>query len=88
MPPGKSEHHGGSVTTNCEQTSCELLRFYTRHLFHTLSGSGTSRKKWNFQKCTFLWKLSGSYLEVIWKLSGSYLFATSMPLPYHFLMDG
>jgi hypothetical protein len=38
-----------------------LLRFYTRPFFHTLSGSGTSRKKWNFQKCTFLWKFYGSY---------------------------
>jgi hypothetical protein len=52
------------VTTNCEQSSCELLRFYTRPIFHTLSASGTSRKKWNFQKCTFLWKFYGTFLEV------------------------
>ena len=35
--------------------------------FHLFRG-GTSRKKWNFQKCTFLWKFCGSFVEPFWKL--------------------
>jgi hypothetical protein len=32
--------------------------------FHFFRG-GTSRKKWNFQKCTFLWNFCGSILPLI-----------------------